>query len=134
MSTSCTAAGFALDSCCTRHDKDPVIMLESYYRVPGERLGNPNGPRRGMATRCDSSHQRRGDRRAEVPARLQVGFGRLPHHHHGLGSLHPTEPGRDRIDTPLGSLGALVAMDIDAVGSPTSGVEKLIVGGVERVL
>src|SRR6478609_11736390 len=82
----------------------------------------------------NSIHQLGGDRRAEVPARLDVGLGWLAHHHNRLRSPHPAEPGGDAVDGALGSLGALVAVEVDAERSATGGVEQLVVRLVERVL
>src|SRR6478752_4767698 len=82
----------------------------------------------------NSIHQLGGDRRAKVPARLDVGLGRLAHHHDRLRSPQPSESGGDAVDSALGSLGALVAVEVDAEWSATGGVEQLIVGLVEGVL
>lgn len=45
-------------------------------------------------------HQLSGDRGAEFPARFQLDFAWLTHHHHVLGGFHPTQPGRDGVDAP----------------------------------
>jgi hypothetical protein len=82
----------------------------------------------------DSSHQLSGYGRAEIPARLGVGLGRLAHHHDRLSDFHPAQPGRDGRDTPVGSFGALVAVQPRPERPAPCRVEKLVIRLVERKL
>ena len=49
-------------------------------------------------------------------------------------AFDPAQPGGDAVDGTLGSLGALVAVQVETERSATGGVEQLVVRLVERVL
>ena len=78
-------------------------------------------------------HELRGDRRSEVPARLQLGPARLAGHHYGLGHLEPAESGGDRREGALGSLGSLIAVEVRAKRPASAAVEQRVVTLVEGV-
>ena len=93
----------------------------------------PGGSCRNQSRR-DSFHQLSSDRRAQVPARLDVGLGRLPHHHNGVGGPHPTQTGRDGADCSLSSLGALVTVEVQSERPAPRRIEAWVVTNIERML
>lgn len=93
---------FRPDSGCDRLGGDdfPCPFQRAHQRIDVVALGS-NAPVLGSAritAARDSLHQLRGDRRAEVPTRLDICLGRLTHHHDGLRGLYPPESGGDAVD------------------------------------
>ena len=72
-----------------------VGAVQQAYKRYNERNPLPLPPPDGRSTNSPF-HQLRGDGRAKVPARLDVGLGRLARHQYVFSRLHPPQPGRDR--------------------------------------
>src|SRR3954463_13782304 len=81
-----------------------------------------------------SFHQLSRQRGTEIPACLEIVLARLARHHDGVGGLRPAQSGRNGVDSPLGALGALVAVQEYPERSSSGGVEARVVADIERML